>query len=90
MSTAHVIDKIFDNTATFNLWADPRAAQAPLDHFQHVTLIGENAAVSDPIRPAFVARLQTTGETPEARWVAALASHPGHQRRDRRPSGRTR
>lgn len=29
-----------------------------------------------PIRPAFVTRLQTKGETPEARWVAALASHP--------------
>jgi len=70
------LDMIFDDTATFNLWADPPAAQALLDNFQRVTLIGENATVNVPIRPAFVARLQAEGETPEARWVAALASHP--------------
>jgi purine nucleosidase len=70
------LDTIFDDTATFNPWADPPAAQALLDNFQHVTFVGENATVNVPIRPTFVARLQTEGETPEARWVAALGSHP--------------
>lgn len=72
------LEELYDQTQTFNIWADPDSAQVLLDDllpFQ-VTLIGYNATQQVPINPAFSERLLTEGTTDEAQYVGAISTHP--------------
>jgi len=72
------LEAIYDQTQTFNVWADQLSAQAVLDalHANEVTLVGGNATRNVPIRSEYVAELLAEADTPEASWVASVVSHP--------------
>lgn len=72
------LEAIYDETQTFNVWADQLSAQAVLDelHSNEVTLVGGNATRHVPIRAEYVAELLAEAATPEASWVASVVSHP--------------
>ncbi len=72
------LEMTFDQTQTFNPWADPVAAQTTLDHFllTDIAMIGADATNHVPIRTDYLARLNAEATTPEAQFVRDLANHP--------------
>src|SRR5262249_17422036 len=68
----------FDDTQTFNFWADPPAIQAVLTGLRPplVSMVSHNATDMAPIRIPYIERLGMEGVTPEAQYVHALMSHP--------------
>ncbi|WP_163998822.1 nucleoside hydrolase [Pyxidicoccus caerfyrddinensis] len=72
------LETTFDQTQTFNPWADPAAAQATLDHFllTDIVMVGADATNHVPIRTDFIARLDAEATTPEAEFVRDVANHP--------------
>jgi len=72
------LENMFDDTTTFNAWADPDALQAMLDRLlpAQITMIGAEASNKVPITTSFIARLNAESVTPEALFVTSLANHP--------------
>ncbi|MCY1015790.1 nucleoside hydrolase [Pyxidicoccus sp. MSG2] len=72
------LETTFDQTQTFNPWADPAAAQATLDHFllTDIVMVGADASNHVPIRADYIARLDAGATTPEAQFVRDLVNHP--------------
>lgn len=72
------LTQTFDNTQTFNMWADPDAVQTLLDVTLplQMSFVGYNATQYVPIRQSFVDRLATEGTTTEARYVSDMVHHP--------------
>src|SRR5262245_14844836 len=71
-------ESMFDDTTTFNAWADPDALQIMLDRLlpTQIAMVGAEATEHVPITTPFIARLNAEAVTPEAQFVTALANHP--------------
>ena len=67
-----------DGSQELNAWIDPKAAKATFSALPEgsVSLVPLDATRFVPVRAAFVDRLRADQRTPEARLVAAIATHP--------------
>jgi inosine-uridine nucleoside N-ribohydrolase len=72
------LDSFFDDTQTFNVWADPGATQTTLERlfpFQ-MAMVGANATNDVPVVAPFVAQLAAQPGNPELDFVNALLANP--------------